>query len=292
MRGQMRSLFTTRLPKALDLRILGTCDFRCPFCFGPQHDLAPAKAEALLGLITSLPSFGVETIVITGGEPTLVPELPLLLRTAKQVGLRTILSTNGPGFQRRLRELAPLLDWVGLPLDADNPEVNHRMRVGDPRHFSVIRELLETCRRDFPSLKIKLGTVVCALNKHHVAGIPELVRGPFAPDIWKLYQVIYSSYGFDNKDLLELSDADFESVAAKVEAAAHQHAIHLVVFRRRDREGTYLFVEPTGDVVVVSDGRETTIGNAFVNLAGVVASWHGLVNEERLEMNQGLTYPP
>ncbi len=279
------------LPQAIDLRILGACNLHCPFCFGPRHELNQVSLKALLQLLAELPPYGVKRIVITGGEPTLVRELPMILAAAKSLQLKTVLSTNGLLMKNRLDEIAPHLDWIGIPLDGDSPDSNCRMRLGHPRHFETVLELIAMIKTRYPHLRIKLGTVVCALNKDHVVGITKVIQEDYKPDVWKLYPVAYSSYAEDNKEQLLLSDEDLDSIIAQALAEAKNRGITATTFTREERNGAHLFLEPTGDAMVVSDAVEKHIGNFFDDFNHVLNSWQRFIDVARLEQNFLNTYP-
>ena len=74
------------------------CNFRCPFCHNSQllGCDAPAlmETEALLAFLKSRKGI-LDGVCITGGEPTLNPELPELLRQIKALGFQVKLDTNG-----------------------------------------------------------------------------------------------------------------------------------------------------------------------------------------------------
>jgi MoaA/NifB/PqqE/SkfB family radical SAM enzyme len=282
---------TGELPQVVDLRLLGACNLRCPFCFGPRHEIGPRNVERFIELVQRLPALGVRAVVITGGEPTLVRALPRLLATAKRAGLRTVLSTNGTRLDRRLDDIAPHLDWVGLPLDADRSERNAIMRPGPARQFDDVVEVIPRIRREHPELRIKLGTVVCALNRDWVVPLADLAAGSLAPDVWKLYQVEASGYARDAWSKLELGDDEFDAVLDRASAAAARHGVPVTAYRRAERSGKYLFVEPNGDAMAVAGTDERVIGNVFADLASVVRVWQRHVDVDRLEGNVAATYP-
>ncbi|MCX7750996.1 MAG: anaerobic ribonucleoside-triphosphate reductase activating protein [Candidatus Bipolaricaulota bacterium] len=104
------------------------CDFRCPFCY---------NAELVLPeLGTKLPRLGVDGllaqlaarrklldgVVVTGGEPTLHPDLPEFLVQVKELGLLVKLDTNGarPDVLAGLLA-ADLVDHVAVDLKAPFP---------------------------------------------------------------------------------------------------------------------------------------------------------------------------
>jgi cyclic pyranopterin phosphate synthase len=114
----------------LRISVTDRCNFRCLYCMPevglewlPKADIL--SYEEIVRVVRELAPLGLRRIRITGGEPTLRPELPVLMRA-----LRTIpevedlsLSTNGV----RLPELAPTLrkaglDRVNISADSLRPE--------------------------------------------------------------------------------------------------------------------------------------------------------------------------
>lgn len=101
----------------------GGCNFRCPFCHNAGLVLAPDRQahfteEEVLshlrkrrGLLTG--------VCITGGEPTLQPDLKEFIRKVKDTGYAVKLDTNGYRPQL-LRELLAegLLDYVAMDVKA------------------------------------------------------------------------------------------------------------------------------------------------------------------------------
>jgi len=99
------------------LPITNACNLRCPICFGynrPDPYFMPPDefARRLDFLLNATAS--VDLINITGGEPTLHPELLEILRLAKRPGIgRVTLNTNGIVLGRR-PELARALAEMGI----------------------------------------------------------------------------------------------------------------------------------------------------------------------------------
>ncbi|MHB8836274.1 MAG: anaerobic ribonucleoside-triphosphate reductase activating protein [Candidatus Methylomirabilia bacterium] len=78
---------------------LGGCNFRCPFCHNAELVLEPQRLpsiplEAVLGRLRALRGW-VDGIVVSGGEPTISPRLPELLRRIRAEGFEVKLDTNG-----------------------------------------------------------------------------------------------------------------------------------------------------------------------------------------------------
>ncbi len=278
------------LPYSVDFRPIGACNLDCPFCFGPRHELPTMKATPIFQVLDFIVAHGTKSVVISGGEPTLIKELPRILSYLRSNGIKTILSTNGLLLERRINEIAPLLDWVALPLDASLSSVNQIMRVGHPRHFELVLHLLSLIRSNYPVLKIKLGTVVTKLNKDYVTNIPQILSADALPNIWKLYQVSYSNYGKDNREILYISDEDFESVVQGAKLHAEKIGLPITVYRNSERNGKYLFFDPNGNAVVIDGNDEVVIGNILTTPQEVLKAWPIYIDESRLQENIETTY--
>jgi len=77
---------------------LNGCNFRCPFCHNSELLEAGVEpvmtVEELLGFLRKRQGI-LEGVCITGGEPTLHPELFDLMRSVKDLGYAVKLDTNG-----------------------------------------------------------------------------------------------------------------------------------------------------------------------------------------------------
>ncbi|MEH7085103.1 GTP 3',8-cyclase MoaA [Neobacillus drentensis] len=120
-----------------DLRIsvIDRCNFRCQYCmpadqFGPDFEFLPKSAllsyEEIERLAKIFVSLGVEKIRLTGGEPLLRKDLPILVKKLSVIeDLHDIgLTTNGvllPKLAKELKEAG--LKRVNVSLDTLNDEL-------------------------------------------------------------------------------------------------------------------------------------------------------------------------
>ena len=96
------------------------CNFRCPFCH--NSDLLPGQGqplmddEQLLAFLQKRKGL-LDGVCITGGEPTLQPQLPELMKAIKALGYAVKLDTNGsrPQMLRQLVE-AGVVDYVAMDI--------------------------------------------------------------------------------------------------------------------------------------------------------------------------------
>lgn len=78
---------------------LGGCNFRCPFCHNAslvtEPDSQPQLSREEVLLFLKKRAGLLDGVCVTGGEPTLAPDLPDFLCKIKELGLLVKLDTNG-----------------------------------------------------------------------------------------------------------------------------------------------------------------------------------------------------
>jgi len=105
------------------------CNFRCPYCHNPDLVAAGATAtlseEKALAFLARRRGF-LEGVVISGGEPTTMPELPTLCEKIKDLGYALKLDTNGsrPEILKQLIA-GGLVDYLAMDLKTDGPRYRH-----------------------------------------------------------------------------------------------------------------------------------------------------------------------
>jgi radical S-adenosyl methionine domain-containing protein 2 len=278
-------------PYVIDFRPIGSCNLRCPFCFGPEHEEKAMSADDMLRVIDFVAKYGTKAVVLSGGEPTLIDNLSKVLLHMKSYKLIVVMSTNGVFFESRMDEIVQYLDWVVLPLDSSSPVDNQKMRVGFPQHFELILKLIPKIRSSYPNLKIRLNTVVCRLNKNSVVDLPEILYPDALPDLWKLYQVTYKSYGKKNQQLLQVTDDEFVHISSIAQEKASLFKIPFIACKNSGRDGKHLFINPNGDALAINNEEEVKIGNVFKEQQTILGLLPRFINEEELRANFSLNYP-
>ena len=113
---------------------LNGCNFRCPFCHNAEllsPDIEPVlTVDGLLAFLKKRRGV-LDGVCITGGEPTIHPELPELLRSIRELGYNVKLDTNGyrPQILRAILEEG-LVDYVAM--DLKNSPTGYGDAVGIP----------------------------------------------------------------------------------------------------------------------------------------------------------------
>lgn len=121
------------------------CNYRCPFCH--NSELLPRQGEECMDTASFLSFLKsrkglLDGVCVSGGEPTLEPELEELLRSIKALGYAVKLDTNGsrPEVLKKL-VTAGLVDYVAM--DVKNSPARYAETVGLARiDLSAVEESL------------------------------------------------------------------------------------------------------------------------------------------------------
>ncbi|MBI3200584.1 MAG: radical SAM protein [Myxococcales bacterium] len=112
------------------LQVVRHCNHFCGFCSNPSTPFVHTF-ETMRVLVDDLARRGYFGVILTGGEPTLHPDLPKIAGYARQQGLHVRMITNGsrlaePDFARDLA--AAGVELVHVSVYSVRPEVEARLR--------------------------------------------------------------------------------------------------------------------------------------------------------------------
>ncbi|MFW5975631.1 MAG: anaerobic ribonucleoside-triphosphate reductase activating protein [Desulfosalsimonas sp.] len=156
------------------------CNFRCPYCHNPEL-VAPGRNSSLLGkeevtsFITRRRRF-LDGVVISGGEPTLQPDLEDLCFEIKSKGLSLKIDTNGSR-PEALKELIrnSLVDY--LAMDVKTTPENYPFFISDSVEPSVIRESISIILGSGISHEFRTTCVRPFTDEPVITSIADLIRG-------------------------------------------------------------------------------------------------------------------
>jgi len=130
--GSIGSLFSSengRLcsPVSINIDLTLACNYRCPHCIDKRiiNTSKQIPFENIVSTLTTLRLAGLRTVIIIGGgEPTLHTRFSDVVKTAKLLGLRIAIVTNGSNHEKILAVAGYLKkgDWVRLSLDSGTEE--------------------------------------------------------------------------------------------------------------------------------------------------------------------------
>lgn len=156
------------------------CNFRCPFCHNPELVLPEFVSQSSAGLdesfFTELEARKgfLDAVVISGGEPTLQPDLPKILARIKSLGYLIKLDTNGsrPDLIHRILE-SGWVDFVAMDIKA--PPDTYDELSGSSVDISAIEASIATIARLAPRYEFRT-TVAPGLSQDDLIRIADWIE--------------------------------------------------------------------------------------------------------------------
>jgi radical S-adenosyl methionine domain-containing protein 2 len=251
---------TTAGELVINWHLTETCNYTCRYCYSKWHTgrvgkelfRNPAASAALINEIfrqfAPTPQnhnrLGLKwdslRLSLAGGEPLLYGQD--IVRTAEQangIGFKVSIISNGSCLTPALMtELAPKLSVLGLSLDSANPETNREIGRADRRsrilHLNELTATIQHGRRVNPRLRLKINTVVNALN--FTEDMTSLIR-ELSPDKWKILRMLPVV-------TTDLAIADFEFAQFLDRHAALNFLISAE--DNSDMVESYIMIDPSG----------------------------------------------
>jgi molybdenum cofactor biosynthesis enzyme MoaA len=84
-----------RYPKSICLRITRRCNAACSFCQAPNTSRAELTLDQIHLISRIFASAGAVSVKLSGGEPTVRPDLPDIIADISAAGPKVVITTNG-----------------------------------------------------------------------------------------------------------------------------------------------------------------------------------------------------
>jgi len=158
----------------------GGCNFRCPFCQNRDlvltpEDLPDFAVEEVLASLEKRRGF-IDGVAISGGEPTLQPDLSDFMSKVKALGLAVKLDTNG--YRPQVLEslfTAGLVDYVAL--DVKSILTKYPQAVGVPLNPNLIRDSIALVLSSGIEHELRTTVVPGIVEPQDVGELAALVQG-------------------------------------------------------------------------------------------------------------------
>ena len=179
---------------------------------------------------------GTRKITFAGGEPTVISFLPNLIKYASNLGMTTVLITNGYRITQDYIDLMDnKLNWVGLSIDSGINEINYQLGRGPSGHVERTLRVAKLLKDN--NIIIKINTVVTSLTwQEDMNWLLEETK----PKRWKVFQMLPITGENDNaSDLLVTPDQFTHFINNHKKSNPTPE-------RNDDMKGGYVMIDPEG----------------------------------------------
>jgi pyruvate formate lyase activating enzyme len=182
IKGFIETSFVDWPGKVTSVIFLPRCTFRCPYCHNYDLVLNPEQFPTVPAqhILSRLKHYGrwIDGVCITGGEPTLFPDLRQLILTLRSEHVLIKLDTNGsrPRILKRLLQDG-LLDHVAMDVKAPLDPESYSRCSGVPVNIEHIRESVDILRTHAPSYEFRVTVVPTLLTRSHLVQLAHELTG-------------------------------------------------------------------------------------------------------------------
>ena len=248
----------------VNLHLIEACNYKCRHCFAhfDKHKVLDEKHWQQI-IYNTVDSGMVSSFNFAGGEPLLYPHLTSLAEYAVSLGCECSIITNGSLIDEEwIRSNAHLFTTIGFSIDSFSPETLRK--IGRCNTKGVILDLerivkiFTLIKKYNPSIKLKINTVVSAINKTENLG--ELIRKYNLPvDRWKILRMAkFENECFSNADITVTDDEYSEYISRNLESLGITPETDNVLYKAENGmaivcesnlNGTYIMVDAGGYLV-------------------------------------------
>lgn len=171
--------------------VTGACNLRCIHCHAVSgnadpDELTTDEGKRLIDQIASVSEF--RTLIYTGGEPLVRPDIFELLKHSQKAGLANIIATNGTLIDE---EMALKLKDHGvvcnaISIDAANPSVHDMVR-NKQGSFDLALRAIEATKK--AGIMLQINTTAMEYNMPHLSELIDFVDNSSA-GIMLMYQLV------------------------------------------------------------------------------------------------------
>ncbi|MFI2281376.1 radical SAM protein [Nocardia beijingensis] len=253
-------LINRNVPYSVSWLLTNNCNYECGFCWRVL-DRRNIGLETAMNITTKLSDAGMVKMSWAGGEPLLFRGIGTLIKKTSELGVETMLITNGSLIDRIFPAGLPReLDWLTLPLEGVD-DVTNRMVGRQVGHFDRVVSLLDRYR--LSPLKLKINSVATRLNLHSLYRVPEFLND-WRIARWKVFQ-FYPIRGFAIQNHAEfgISDSEFLDFRSRLLDRCIELGVQadIVIETNRDLDNSYYTLSPDGCVYVSDNGTDIYLGD-------------------------------
>jgi radical SAM protein with 4Fe4S-binding SPASM domain len=152
------------------------CNFRCPYCYVPQEKQLEEEVslEEIRAVILQAKALGAGKIIVLGGEPSIYPHTPELIRFMRSNELVVEMFTNGSGISDDMAEMLYAQKVrVVLKMNSFDEALQNQLS-GHADAFRIIHTALSRLRAaGYPSEDhfLAVSSIICRQN---IAELPHL----------------------------------------------------------------------------------------------------------------------
>jgi len=246
---------------SIDWWITSRCTLKCDFCYGPIPERLESR-EVRLRSLDAIRNSEASVVTLCGGEPLVLPGLPLVTRALHESRKRIILNTNGEllhGERANGLRSQAAIQTIGISIDGPDERTHQAMRgAGAKFHRSIEAARLVS---GWTEVSLKIATVVSAVNKESLARMVEIVSD-LKPRVWRLHQYVQRGPRISERHLI--STAEFREIGQRLSERLEGTGVRIVAASGDDSRGCFI-LDHRGFAIEPEEGGYHILGSILDN---------------------------
>lgn len=159
--------------------IIGSCNQECIICYGnaealPRNTLSLSEC---LRVVDAIKDAGIMRVVISGGEPLLLPHLPHVVQALAVKDISVVVGTNGTLLSDENIEALRGCTRIEISLDAPTAALNNRLRPSRSVKGNAWAEAIRAIRLCLRlGIKVRVLTTLNNMNQELLVGMAALLQ--------------------------------------------------------------------------------------------------------------------
>jgi len=270
------------------------CNLKCLHCYSSStsdrssSELSTAEAKRLLHQLTEV---NCPVVLFTGGEPLLREDLFELLAEAKQLSLRTVISTNGTLIDSAAAKnfVALGVSYVGVSIDGDQP-LHDKFRQS-PGCFKAALKGVENCQN--AGLRTGLRFTITKQNADKIPAVFDIAAEANIRRIcfYHLVKAGRASKITDNKPNAIETRRAVDTIIEKTGEFVQKKLVDEVLTVGNHADGSYLLLKMTREKKpLYQKAKDLLLANGGSKIGEKIASvtWDGSVHADQFWWNYSL----
>lgn len=256
--------------------LTNNCNSQCVSCDYWKQKITNLEVKSIEKFFGILKKYNNESIVLTGGEPSLHPNFYEIVRMAKEdYGFITILSTNGSTLNKIFSHVCDLIDSYCISFDGYNREQYYAIR-GIDNYDNIIRNI-EVIKEYNENIQVWLGTLIQKKNFADIEKVYNTAKKTSANGMFfNVPEVKSGCFGRENN-----YDMNGELLIDKSDIPMLEEILKKILYEDRERgflcqseEAFYKFLEYFD---FMSKKNEPPLRKCFVPYNTVTLTEHGKI---------------
>lgn len=209
-------------PLSVNYNVMTSCGFRCKYCYHPLvavPDLIPlARLDTIFA---ELKTMGCESVMLTGGDPMLRPDIDALMQSLYRHGLLYSLSTKSVISAERIKKLHETAGLRGMQISLDSADSETVQNLLGIKNKDYLRNVIKMIRNlQENDIEVRVKAVLTAYNADGIGDYLKLLNNL---GIKRMQVVQYGRSGTRHTDDLYPSDTQMEQASAIVQQFKQDH---------------------------------------------------------------------